>query len=446
MQRTIIVSGGGSTQTYIGTGSAATYYGPLGGAGAVGNPTSTVTGTGAYWHNEFACVLSKLYIEIGDVYNGTPMSCTCQINVGGTTPAPGNLSAGNPAVGNATPAYYYDATDIDALTAGQLCGFMESLSAAASPSSVLAPSRGVACDSPNAGFAPTNGFATGGTSFNSSPRYASVAGSGLSSTVAPSQQFASMAFVASGLQWQTASGNATTSTDATCTFSHGPTLGSPTDTSLKAIIASAGFVGLMYDATDTAAVPAGDYYNMHVTGTNLSGNTLKVVTQGIHMQGAANNSCAMLSGGAFTSTQNAATTWGCFNQSARFDSVHTESIVPYPTSGVLSNLSVNIGTYTDPATFTLLTTQGTGDTGAGTGNIPTSGGNSATAGFSTTSVAVAVSAAGWSYDATDICAVVGGQNHTLLQCVGTNSGLTLQGQQINFTAPAHLGLTTMGAG
>lgn len=449
MQRTLLVCGGSTNNTYSGTGSVVTYYSPLGSCdGPVGALATAPAGKGAYGRSNFACILSKLYIAIGRVYGASAMSVTAKINVGGTTPAAGNLSCGNPAALNSGAAYYYDATDVDAITAGQQIGMQETLSAGTA--SAIATSRGVICDCLNQGFGAPY-MSDGPVVYNVNPRYSGVCGYASfssASAIAASQMYASYAFLASGLQWQTATGNTDTATAVAATFAHNPSLGTNTDSSMNATIQSAGFVGQMYDATDVAAVPAGDYYGLHWTG-DTSGNTLKVANAGIHMQGASNNACAMLSWASYGdnwATRNP--TYGCFNQGSRYDYVWYETITVVPASGVFSSLYVNVAsnTYASPTTFTVLNGPTSGDTGTGSGVAPND--PHTAGGFASTSLVATATAktAGWFYDATDIAAFVGGTNQLLLEANGAVGGATLQAQAVKFTAPAHLGLMMQGVG
>lgn len=460
MQRTMLAVGGCGTNTYTMGASSITCYSPLGVGGGPTNNVQSLTATGAYSRSNFACVLSKLYLTIGKIgtQNG---AMKCQININGASGTAGNLSAVTPSYSTggtrfSTPAYYYDATDLDAITAGQQVGFMETI-VGTSGSAITAPCRGVACDSPNAGFSAGYYFSNINTFWNdSSINYSGVCGSpssAFASTAAAAQHLAGTALVASGLQWANIAGNTSTSTNATCTLATSATSGTNTATSLAATIGWAGAVGQFYDATDIASIPAGNYYNLYWSGTSLA-NTLRIGNAGIHTQGASSNACTMATLNKFqTSWNNANPTYACMAQGVRYDDIWYETLVGAPTAGVYSSLYFNVTTavtYASATTFTVWTGTNTGDTGGGSGAPPT-----AAAGFTASSLQVTVPATasvGWYYDATDLAAVIAG-NQLLCQVYGTGGGATkpsgapvIQAQSINFTAPAHLRLTTMGAG
>lgn len=133
----------------------------------------------------------------------------------------------------------------------------------------------------------------------------------------------------------------------------------------------------------------------------------------------------------------------------RFDGYMPETVAAIPTAGVFSGLAVQTGgAYAANATFTVINGQGTGDTGGGSGDIPTSGGSSQTPGFNNTSLAAtATAASGWFYDATDIAAFTSQQLYLLQAYSAYGTGaVNLVSAALNFTAPAHLGLLTQGAG
>lgn len=450
MQRTVLSCGQGTNTTYQSATSTGPFCCPMGGVNMVslslsGGGGSGATGTGGYGQSAYAAVYSRLTMVLGKNPNGGTV--TSQINVAGSTPTGGNQSALNAGGAvNSNPVYYYDATDIDAITAGQGVGFMQTLSA----TTVFAamPSLSVACDTLGQGFCSPFMFAANGAQvWNSAFKFSQLSGLSAGANtagLAACQNYNARAFVASYLQWQSLTGNTDTDAQATCAFSYNSTWGSFTDSTMSATIHGASYVGIQYDATDICAVPASNYFGMNWSG-NVSTSTLKIANSGAHMLAAGNNSCWMAAGATGGATWATQSPTYCPFGGSRFDPIAVESVSTVPTSGVFSGLAVQIGTYTDPSTFTVLNGPGTGDTGAGSGNIPTSGGNSATAGFNNTSMAASPTAAGWTYDATDIAAFTASQAF-LLQAVGTVGGATLVAQACNFTAPAHLGLTTMGAG
>jgi len=455
MQRTYLTAAQGINTTYSAPGSSVAYYGPMGGPNLVEGVYTATTGNGAYNQSGFAAVYSRLQFVIGPTTAGVSTVLTSHINVGGTSPAAGNLTCHtpNPSVNNSSSSYYYDATDLDAITAGQGVGYMQTLTAASG--TMLMVSIAVACDCLNQGFSSPFMYAnqaSQGAQYGNA-KYSHIAGNSYpgcaNSTQQPSQDYAAAAFVASYLQWQSCSGNTDADGTATIIFGSGATWGSATDSSLKAQISGAGFIGLMLDATDISAVPAGSYLNFHWSGA-ASNSSIRIGNLGIHVQGAGNNSTLLAAGGIASSWTTSATTWTTFNH-VRFDATIDENQCAVPTAGVFSGLAVQIAAYASAdgtVTFTLLNGPVTGDTGAGSGNVPTTSG-----GFNSTSVVASfptsTTAPAWAFDATDIAAFTP-QQVLMLQAVNSG-GLTapatkLQAQSINFTAPAHLGLLTQGAG
>lgn len=478
MQRTILVAGGGASNTYNGTGAVVTFYSPLsvspiatGGANALTSPTGTSGFGGGYGRNNLSCVLSKLYIAVNKITTAA-QSVVSAINVGGATPAAGNLSVSGGGAITGTNMYFYDATDVDAIAAGQQIGMQDTLNAASG--TLLIPSRGVICDALDQALATPYmfGWQSAGNPVvwnTTAAKYSNTCGySGFATSLSASQLPAGYAFVASSLQWQTAQGNSDTNNDGTCIFSHGPTLGSPIDTSLKATIQTPGTAGLWRDTTDISAVPAGDFHCLHWnTAGGFSGNTFRIANAGIHIQAASNNAGFITAWGSGESpwvTSNPS--YGCFGQIARFDPVPYEADMVVPTSGVFSNLAVNVSTnsWGQSVSLNFLNGPASSDDGAHSGVMPGTGGNAPSPtgpnnlniGYNTTNISITVPAnqSGWAYDSTDVAAFVGGQQQGLLEFLSaggstsapTANAFKIQGQTINFTAPAHLGLLTQGAG
>lgn len=456
MQRTILTAGQNYNTTATGGASALSYYGAMGGGNPVNlsdSPTlgnvpswsNQTYGIGGYGESAFAAVYSRLYMVIGKV-QGATTTLTANINVagsinGGTTgQGAGHLTCMGGGAQTNSGSYVYDATDIDAITAGQGCGFMNTVSA--SSGYVVMPALGVACDTLGQGYCSPfmqsqNGQVPGIIYNNASDLTHLVGPTGFIRTgVGTAQDFNPMAYVAMWLQWQNQFGNTEAANACTCTFSTSPTYNSTGSSGPSATIGSASFVGLMHDTTDIKAVPAGSYSNFAWTGTTQQ-NTIWLANAGIHMVAAGSNSCTLYSGA--NSTADATTTPGYspFGQ-VRNDSVLGEVVAPVPTSGVFSNLYVNVTGYTASASFTFQTGAGTGDTGGGSGSIPNP--------LTSTSLLATGSAIGWWFDATDIVAVTPTTLYAI-EVTGTASpAATYQAQAINFTAPAHLGLTTRGAG
>lgn len=456
MQRTMLYCTQGDNTTYNGTGAVVSYYGPMGGPNPV-NPLCTSTvGTGAFGKSAWAAVYSKLYMTVGQVNSASP-TCTGNINTGGSpNPGAGNLTCVSNGAQSLNPVYYYDATDIDAITASQGVGFMNTLSAV-SGGIIVMPTMAVACDTLNQGFCSPFLFNTKTpqnvvqTIYNAGPKYSHINGtvSNGATTVTPAQGYSQQGFVASYLQWQSLSQNTDTASSATCTFAYGATFGSPADSSLHATISdpSGGYV-LSLDATDVVAVPAGSYFNFHWSGSTNQ-NTLYVGNAGVHLQAAASNSTWLGAGAVTQATWPTQTPSYCPFGTTRFDYKLGETMSTSPTAGVFSGLAVEIAAYTATATFAMIWAQAA-DTGGGSGSPPTSGGDSQTPGFNASSLSVTASSrAGlpyWLFDATDILAVTRTTPWVLEASSSTFGNVQTQAQAINFTAPAHLGLTTVGAG
>lgn len=461
MQRTFLsVSQGGNTtlsgSTFSGA-AAGPFYCPISGQNMVAPLYTTPVGNGAYGQTAFSAVYSRLNMLIGKVANGTGLLVTGAVNVGGTTPAPGNLIVQNgTGVVTTLMAYYYDATDIDAVTAGQAVGFQASQGASATGIAVLS-SMSVICDTLNQGFCSPFMF-TGTTSgpavtqlYQDNNHYAHTAGlMRLTNTITSGQDYAQQSFLATYLQWQICSGNADGATAVNCAFSQGQTFGSPTDTGLSATIPSAGYSGIIYDATDVSAVPAQSYFGLHWTGSTTNSNTIHLGNGSIHMQAAGNNTCWFGAGNTGEqSWGSGAQIYSCFG-STRFDTVFSEASSAVPTAGVFTGLATLIGTFTASATLTLYAAAGT-DSGSGSGVVnnstsapPPSGTPGAP--WSSTGLSTTGAASGWWYDATDIFAATNAEVIVVEAAAATAGAVTIIAQSMNFTAPAHLGLTTQGAG
>lgn len=269
MQRTILSCGQGANTTYQSATSTGPFCCPIQGVNMVNldlSGASGATGTGGYGQSAFAAVYSRLSMVLGKVLSAGTV--TSQVNVGGATPQGGNqscLNAGGAV--NSSPVYYYDATDIDAIVAGQGVGFMQTLST----TSIFAamPSIGVACDTLNQGFCSPFAFAASGAAIYENVGqnvYMHTTGLSVFAYVATGQDYASQAFVASYLQWQTYTGNTDTQSTnvTTAKFASGATWQSPTASSVSVPVHAAGYVGIQYDATDIAAVPAQSYFSNSV--------------------------------------------------------------------------------------------------------------------------------------------------------------------------------------
>lgn len=456
MQRTILSVGQNYNTTISGGASAFSYYGAMGG-GNPGNLSAGLTlgnvpswsnqsyGIGGYGESAFSAVYSRIYMIIGKVQVAAT-TITAQINVAGSinggtvNQGHGNMTCSGGGATTNSSTYVYDATDIDAITAGQGCGFIET--ASASSGSVVMPAMGVACDTLGQGycspFMQSQGGQVPGIIYNNAADMTHIVGPTgfIRSGIGAAQDYNPMSYVATWLQWQNQFGNTEAAGACTCTFATSATYNSAGSSGPSATIGSSSYVGVTHDTTDIKAVPAGSYSNFAWTG-NTSQNTMWLANAGIHMVAAGSNSCTLYAGSSVTANANVTKGYCPFGQN-RNDTVLSEVMAPVPTSGVFSNLYVNITSYTATASFTFQTGTGTGDTGGGSGSIPSS--------LTSTSLLATGSAVGWWFDATDIVAVTPTTIYAIQVTGAATPAAVFQAQSINFTAPAHLGLTTMGAG
>lgn len=452
MQRTLILGGPGGNTLITNPSTQGPFYGPFGGCCPSAASITTPLGNGAYSQAAFSAVLSRLTMFAG--YVNAAISITGKVNVGGgASPAGGNQSVTSPSgVQNSYSIYYYDLTDIDAIAAGQSIGLQLSTDRTGS-GQVSIPHVNLICDSPNAGwcspivFDGSGGVINGGirswSNFIGQQYYPS------SGTPQDAQGYTAQAYVASYLQWQSlgVSSGGDTSGALKCKFSFGPTWGSPVDSSMMAgPIPDSTSGGVqpngyqMIDITDIAAVPAGSYTALHWSGA--ASNALKMVNAGIHIQSAQSNATWLGAGGSSAGWSGHNPNYCPFSV-IRFDWGEDEMGCAVPAAGIYSNLAVQIQAYTTNTTFSLQAFVAA-DAGAGSGQIATN------AVYNNTSIGVTFTGTPappcWAFDYTDIAAVTAGTGVLLAATATTASGVTACGQSINFTAPAHLGLTLRGAG
>lgn len=483
MQRSIALSGQSGNTIWNAAASGGTWYGLFNSVFLVdagyASPVNGAFTCGAFQQSLFSCVMSRLFQCTGALVN-TASQLTTKVNVGGTSPAPGNMAAAAPNVTLTTTAnYWYDATDLDAITAGQKFGSMQ-VQGNGSQQGPLNPSFGVIIDAPSQGFfAPFLYPSLGATkelAYLNGPYHSHLCGNsgnvmpaGFSATANYAQDYFPQAFVASGVQWQNTAAAVPTSSGglgpgdsfnlATCSFAYGTTFGTAVGSSVSATIAPnpAGTSAMFIDTTDICAVAAGNYPCTKWTGNCTSGSE-KIGNAGLTIRPAASNTMRLISGS--TKNPGSATwpgtltspTWQMFNGAPRTDSIYTENNTAFPAAGVLSGYAfeTDATAFTGGPTLAVIQIGVDLNSGAGSGvaSYSSSAGGAAPANFVNSTVSVALTAASTYYfDLTDLVAVT--PFNGMLQAITFNAGTDAGGTQaysLNFTAPAHRGLLERGAG